>query len=356
MKGHLTRRGQRSWRVKYDLGTDGTGKRQTRYATLRGTRAEAQAQAAKLLATVAEGTHTDPSRETVAEFVERWLADWADDNVSQQDLDQVRAVVAQAPHRPDRSPPHPKTGWRRFADGLCGNGESRPRRSHPPAPPSCHPHNVEVRGAMECGSPATSQRWSTPRGLRRGKSKSSARPVAGRTGAIPGQDALPIVSMALASGLRRGEILALRWGDVNLDAGHLRVERTLEQTKRGGLLFKAPKTRHGRRLVTLPPSTVALLREHRRTQLEQRMLFGRGKEPTDALVFSNWDGSVRSPHWLTQAWRKAMRTAGLTGDVSQFAPHPCLDLDRLRPRRAHDHPPTRTRLASHHARRLWASV
>jgi integrase len=82
MRGHLTRRGQRSWRLKYDLGTDGAGKRQTRYATLRGTRAEAQAQAAKILATVAEGTHADPSHETVAEFVERWLATWANDNTS----------------------------------------------------------------------------------------------------------------------------------------------------------------------------------------------------------------------------------------------------------------------------------
>jgi hypothetical protein len=58
MKSHLARRGQRSWRLKYDLGTDGAGKRQTRYVTLRGTRAEAQAQAAKILATVAEGTHS----------------------------------------------------------------------------------------------------------------------------------------------------------------------------------------------------------------------------------------------------------------------------------------------------------
>ena len=82
MKSHLARRGQRSWRLKYDLGTDGAGKRQTRYVTLRGTRAEAEAQSAKILATVAEGTHTDPSRETVAEFVERWLATWANDNVS----------------------------------------------------------------------------------------------------------------------------------------------------------------------------------------------------------------------------------------------------------------------------------
>ena len=79
MKGNLTRRGERSWRLKYDVA--GNGKRETRYTTLHGTRREAQAQAAKILASVAAGTHVDPSTETVAAFVERWLRDWADANV-----------------------------------------------------------------------------------------------------------------------------------------------------------------------------------------------------------------------------------------------------------------------------------
>jgi hypothetical protein len=81
MKGHLTRRGQRSWRLKYDLPA-GNGRRETRYVTLHGTRKEAQAQAAKITASVATGLHVDPSTETVAAFVERWLRDWADANVS----------------------------------------------------------------------------------------------------------------------------------------------------------------------------------------------------------------------------------------------------------------------------------
>ena len=82
MKGHLTRRGERSWRLKYDLPRARPGERQQRSVTLRGTRKEAQAEAAKILASVAGGTHVDPSGETVASFVERWLRDWADANIS----------------------------------------------------------------------------------------------------------------------------------------------------------------------------------------------------------------------------------------------------------------------------------
>jgi integrase len=120
-----------------------------------------------------------------------------------------------------------------------------------------------------------------------------------------------IATILLGTGLRRGELLALRWQDVDLDGGTLRVEQALEETKRGGLVFKAPKTRHGRRTVTLPPSTVALLRDLRRTQQEQHLMLGKGKLSKDALVFPDWDGSARSPHTLTQQWRKAMKAAGL---------------------------------------------
>jgi len=59
----------------------------------------------------------------------------------------------------------------------------------------------------------------------------------------------PIVAVALGTGMRRGELLALRWSDVDLDRAELHVERSLEETK-AGLRFKAPKTRHGRRWIS----------------------------------------------------------------------------------------------------------
>src|SRR5262245_30807786 len=82
MKGNITRRGKRSWRLKYDVAADGAGRRKICYVTLKGTRTEAQKEAAKILAAAAVGEHVDASRETVSAFVERWLRDWADSNVS----------------------------------------------------------------------------------------------------------------------------------------------------------------------------------------------------------------------------------------------------------------------------------
>lgn len=67
--------------------------------------------------------------------------------------------------------------------------------------------------------------------------------------------------LALATGMRRGELLALRIG-VDLEGASVRVERSLEETARGQLRFKLPKSRHGRRIISLPPSVVAVLRAH----------------------------------------------------------------------------------------------
>ena len=166
----------------------------------------------------------------------------------------------------------------------------------------------------------------------------------------------PIADVALGSGLRRGELLALRWQDVDFDGATLRVEQAVEQTKRGGTILKAPKTRHGRRAVSLAPATVAVLREHWRAQQETRLALGLGKAPRDGFVFANWDGAIRSPHWLTQAVAQGDGGGRPQGDVPQPSPYPCVHPDRLRARRVDNQPPPRPWGSGHHARGLRPPV
>ena len=58
--------------------------------------------------------------------------------------------------------------------------------------------------------------------------------------------------LSLNTGMRRGELLALRWGNVDLDAEVVRVRESLEETRAGGLRYKGPKTKAGKRDITLP--------------------------------------------------------------------------------------------------------
>src|SRR5438876_11378831 len=80
--------------------------------------------------------------------------------------------------------------------------------------------------------------------------------------------------LAVTTGMRRGELLGLRWKDVNLDGRSLSVTQTLEQTTEGGLAFKAPKTDKSRRTITLPSLTTDALRRHRVRQGEQKLKAG----------------------------------------------------------------------------------
>ena len=119
----------------------------------------------------------------------------------------------------------------------------------------------------------------------------------------------PVVSLALATGMRPGELLALRWSD--LDGSAIKVERAVEETA-AGVRVKAPKTKHGRRTISIPSNTVDMLRDHRRQQLEQRMALGLGKPGKDALVFcdAGEDRPTRGDR-ITSAWKRAVVPIGI---------------------------------------------
>jgi integrase len=110
--------------------------------------------------------------------------------------------------------------------------------------------------------------------------------------------------------MRRGELLALRWQDVDLDRSKVRVAHSLEQTK-AGLRFKEPKTRHGRRTIALPSSAVTELRTHWKAQQEQRLALGAGKSPPDTLVFADVNGEPRKPNAVTKEWQRTATAAGI---------------------------------------------
>ena len=100
--------------------------------------------------------------------------------------------------------------------------------------------------------------------------------------------------------MRRGELLGLQWGDIDLDGGTLRVERSLEETG-AGLRLKPPKTKRGRRNITLPAETVAMLRAHKVKLLELRLALGLGNITPETLVFSTIEGGLLRPRNLTKA-------------------------------------------------------
>ena len=78
MSGHIRRRGEQSWELKFDIGADPlTGKLATKYRAFKGTKKEAQAELVRLINSAHQGDFVDPSKTTLSEFLDRWLRDWA---------------------------------------------------------------------------------------------------------------------------------------------------------------------------------------------------------------------------------------------------------------------------------------
>ena len=94
MGGHIRRRGERSWELRVEFGRDLiTGKRQRRFHSFKGTKREAQAELTRLLASAAAGSYVDPSKTSVAEFLDQWLNDWASTNVSPKTFERYQQIV-----------------------------------------------------------------------------------------------------------------------------------------------------------------------------------------------------------------------------------------------------------------------
>jgi integrase len=115
---------------------------------------------------------------------------------------------------------------------------------------------------------------------------------------------------AAYSGCRQGELLGLRWQDVNLDAGTLSVVQTLVKIEDGKPILGEPKTKNSRRTIKMSRVAVDILRAHRQRQLEQRLLLG--PDYTDyGLVFTDAIGRPLPARNAVRAFKAALRHVGL---------------------------------------------
>ena len=300
-RGNIQQRSPGTFRLRYNLGRDAvTGKRRTATTTVRGTRKDAERELTRLLRTADTGEHVDPSRMTVRQWLETWL-------------DTIRAEISPKTHESYaeivRCYLIPALGSNRI-DRLA-------------SPQIQNAYNAWTRQDGKPLSPLTRRYIHVI--LKSSLSRAVEQQVLARNPADVFTKRLPKVErqelttltieqstylfesirkmhiywpvlLAITTGMRRGEILALRWKNVDLDRGILRVIESLEQTKMG-IRFKAPKT--GRtRAITLPAFVVDELRCLKRQQAEALLRLGI-RQSGETLVCCREDGEPKQPGSLT---------------------------------------------------------
>jgi integrase len=117
-------------------------------------------------------------------------------------------------------------------------------------------------------------------------------------------------SVPLALGLRQGEALGLPWDAIDFERGTLTVRQALQRQRGKGLVIVGPKSRAGRRAISLPKPLADALRAHRVTQLEERMAAGSCWEDS-GLVFCQLNGRPIDPSADNAAWKALLKTAGV---------------------------------------------
>lgn len=289
---------------------DERGKRCIRYVTVKGKRADAEAELARLLNETHRGVLPDTSKGTLAAYLQSWLDG---KELSPRSVEQYRDIIERQINpvlgkvELQKLRPVEVKAW---LGGLRGrDGRKLHARTVRHAYRVLHAALAEaVKLDMIARNVADAV---TPPKIEAAEVEIlDADQIAAALDALSGSRLYPIAVLALASGARRGELLALRWQNVDLERAIIKIEHSLEQTK-AGLRFKSPKSKYGRRSISLPPSAVAMLYRHRKEQLEIRMALGMGKPDADALVFCNHDGTPISPNSLSVTWGATIKQAGL---------------------------------------------
>jgi integrase len=304
--GHIRERSPGSFEVRYSLGTDpATGKRREATVTVRGTRKDADKELRRLLKTTDDGAHVDPTRMTVRD----WLASWLDsirEEVSPKTHERYSEIVNHflapalgnlpiaklAPAHIQKCYSDLAEGGRR--DGKPGGLSPRTRR---------HIHRIlssalarAVEQQLIARNPAEVFRRGLPKVERREMATLTAAQSRQLLEAVRHTRLYWPVLLALTTGMRRGEILALRWKNLGDNSGTVRVVESLEQTK-AGLRFKPPKSGKAR-AITLPAFAAEELRRWKVVQAEELLQLGIRLDG-NSLACARADGEPMQPRSLT---------------------------------------------------------
>ena len=308
--GYIRKRGNRSWQLTYDAPRAADGKRRQRYETVRGTKSEAQARLNEILHALNKGDYREKSTLTVAEYLELWLREYVRPNLRPRTAEGYETIV--------RKHVQPALGHIRLTD-------LSPRRIQSyyvaltdrlSAQTIKHHHTLlhrafEIAITWELLDRNPTQRVRTPKPEPSPARTLSAEEVRRMLRAVQQTDYHMPIHLALYAGLRRGEILGLRWQDVDWEANTLNIRQTLSHVRGQGYIWGEPKSEGSRRTIAVPAATMLLLRAHRERMEAEHVTRGIPAMPEQVCALP--DGRLMKPDALSRACRRVARQCDIQG-------------------------------------------
>lgn len=309
-QGSIQQRVKGSWQLRYYGQLDERGKRKQLTETVRGTKAEAERALRERLLALENGEFVRKHADTVADFLQRWLKGYVATNTSLRTQEgygeKVRGHLLPAI---GSIPIQALTGSEIEAmyAAMLAKGLS--------ARTVLHVHRIlrqalshAVKGGLLARNPADAA--TPPRPQWKPVKMWGPETVNTFLEAAEGSRYRDLYHLAVLTGLRRSELVGLKWESVDLTAGRLSVVETLQRINGKGLVPGQPKTARSRRSITLDSNALPILHGVRGRQIEQRLVAGIAWRNT-GYVFTQPDGSPVDPELVTHDFAGIVRRSAL---------------------------------------------
>jgi integrase len=326
LRGSLRRRDRRQnanagpdrWELRVFLGRDAAGHLKHAYRSFTGTKREAESALAAFLTNIERRQRPTSSKVRFGEYATQWLASREGAReIESSTLERYRGIIRDhlLPHLDAVPLAKLSVSDVRRALGAWRVSPRHDRKSGRLSDKSIHDHFALLKQILAeavserliVDNPATFVRAPRIGGSRR-RSYTMVQILDLVRFLEPTRLGRPVFVKAL-TGLRRGELLALRWRNINLQSGELHVLESLERRRDGSLHFKRPKTEKSRRLIVLPRCLIDVLNEHLATQCQHRATLGLSGPPD--LVFCEVDGQPSDPNAFSSAFAYQVSRSGL---------------------------------------------
>jgi integrase len=309
VRGHVQQRGPGTWRIKAYIGRDEGGRKRYLHQTVKGTKRDAERELSRLIVEIDEGRHAAAAPMKVDELLDRWLA-VKEPNVEPSTIKNYQWLTT--------AYLRPALGSRKLAalrpmelDQLYSDLHAR----------GLSPRTVRMCHTIMRQSLEQARRWGL---IARSPAVDATPPRQKRHQVTP--PTVPEVQLLLeaarrddpqfatylwvlaATGCRRGEGCALRWNDIDLDRGDVIIRRSIAMD--GSTPYEKGTKTHQARRISLDPSTVDVLRDHRR-RMRERYLAAGTHLPVDHPVFADRAGQAWRPDVCTNRFGRLRKSVGL---------------------------------------------
>jgi len=282
---HLEKRGENSWRVTVSCGIGPDGKQIKKRRTIKAANErEAKKKAAVIEAEVHNGLFIDPTKLTLADFVERWLRDYAEKNLDPKTVEGykeklTRILQALGHLKIEKIKP---THLLEFYANLQEDGIRKDGKPGGLSPNNIRHHhrvissilNDAVEWQVIPSNPAS--RVKPPKVPKKRASCYDEEQTAAMLAALENEPLKYKVAIivTIATGVREGELMGIEWGDVDFDNNTIEIRQASQYLPGKGVFTKDPKNETSKRVISVPTSVMALLKQYKAHQGKERLKVG----------------------------------------------------------------------------------